>query len=192
MAFRLRIFPLAVLAMSAMLAGCSLFRPDHALPPCPRISVLSDASTLTRFRSGGDQSPGNTILHAEIQSYKGSCVYDDKKKVMTVSLRVGMGVDLGLAAATRNDQIAYFVTMPGYFPTASAKTVFPVRLAFPAGNNHLDVTDDEITVTFPLREVKNLDPYQIFVGFQLDAAQLEYNRNLRRSTIAPGSPSLLK
>lgn len=164
-----------VLALA--LGGCSLFGKKEEPPPCPRISVLSDAAAITRMTTPGD--PRTTTLHADLDSYSGSCQYDPKTKVMTVRFSVGIDAVRGPAAGpARRDVVAYFVTLPDFFPLQQAKKLFNVGFSFPSDRDSVHVDDRPVTVSFRADKLEDLTPYEIYIGFQLSQAELDYNRKL--------------
>lgn len=174
----------AALAMAAffpLLAACSSSSDKQGAPPCPRVSVLSDASRMTRFKPGPGRDITDVELQAEIASYTGSCTYDMDKLTMNLSIQVGIDAERGPAAGERKTGLAYFVAIPVFFPKPEAKQIMPVEIAFPADMNRIRFVDEEVTISFPMRDFKDLKSYEIFLGLQLDQSQLEYNRATKRS-----------
>lgn len=162
-----------------LLLGCSLTEKENPAP-CPRISILSDASKLIRFRPGQGRDVTDVELQAEIISFKGACAYDMDKRQMKLTMQIGIDALRGPAAKSKSYDIGYFIAMPLFFPKTEAKQIMPVALAFPDETNHVRYTDEEVSVTFPISDFKKLDGYQVILGFQLDPAQLDYNRANKR------------
>jgi len=165
----------SLVAASILLVGCA---PDKSKepPPCPRISILSDTVKMVRFRSGPGRDITDVELEAEISSYKGSCAYDLDKRTMDIELKVGIDARLGPAAKARAADLAYFVAIPFYYPKPEAKRLMPVALSFAQNNDHVRYIDDVLSISFAVPDLKNLDKYDVILGLQLDADQLEYNR----------------
>ncbi len=161
---------LAVLALS----GCKVFVKEEP-PPCPRVSVVEDASKLVRFRPGSTNA-NDIEMTAEIVKYRGSCFYDKDDKTMSVSLDVGIDAFAGPAFAEGPKKIAYFLAVPAFFPAEDGKKIFPVMLDIPNGPKGVHVTDKDVRITFPIKDIKKLEAYEIFVGFQLEPSELDYNR----------------
>jgi hypothetical protein len=147
-------------------------------PLCPRISILADAAKVTRFRPGAGQGTQDEVLKAELTRYQGSCFYDRDAKQMTISLRVGIDAMRGAAAGGQTAKLDYFVAIPTFFPDPQAKTIMPVSIEFEKDKDRLRYTDDEVQVVFPLPNVREMARYEVFVGLQLDAAELERNRQV--------------
>ena len=165
----------AVCAALLALSGCKIFVKEEP-PPCPRVSVVEDASKLIRFRPGST-SAADVEMTAEIVKYRGSCYFDKDDKTMDVSLDIGIDAYAGPAFAPGPHQIQYFVAVPAFFPAEEGKKVFPVTLDIPNGPKGVHVTDSDVHLKFPLKDIKKLEAYEIFLGFQLDQSELDFNRN---------------
>lgn len=178
---KMKILIKAVAAMAVLfsVAGCSVLDKKEK-PPCPRISVLAEAATLTKFRPGPGRDITDIEMTAELRSYRGFCAYDSKKKEMTVVLQVGVNAQRGPAATTRTVVIPYFVAIPQFYPKPEAKQTIDMKVTFPDGVNGVRAVDGELTIAFPFSNFKELDAYEIFVGLQLTEDQLDYNRESRK------------
>ena len=170
---------LVCLAVLSLAGGCSASG-GRSEPPCPRISILSDGASLTKFRPGPGRDVTDVEMTAEVQGYSGYCTYNAKEKKMTVVLQVGVDVQRGPAAVGRTVEIPYFVALPRFYPDPEAKRAMRIRVDFPDGLNSVRAIDDEMNISFSLSDFKELGAYEIFVGLQLDEAQLEYSRASRR------------
>jgi len=156
------------------LSGCKVFVKEEP-PPCPRVSVVEDASKLVRFHPGSHDAK-DIEMSAEIVKYRGSCFYDRDDKTMKVSLDIGIDAYAGPAFAEGTRTIEYFVAIPAFFPSADGKKIFPVKLDIPAGPKGVHVTDNDVRLTFPVKDIKKLEAYEIFIGFQLPQDELDFNR----------------
>jgi len=175
---RLGVGLLTGLALLAV-GGCSLFEKKQEQPPCPRVSVLADAVHQTHFRAGKGHDLTDVEFEAEISNYKGSCLYNFEKQEMNVVLQLGIDAKLGPAAQGRKMDVAYFVAIPAFFPKPEAKMVVPVSLAFPDNSDRVRYTDDEVQMTIPIKKLRDLAGYEVFVGLQMPEEEVEYNRNLK-------------
>jgi hypothetical protein len=163
----------AVCTALLALSGCKIFVKDEP-PPCPRVSVVEDASKLIRFRSGS-QDPKDIQMSAEISKYRGSCEWDRDEKTMHVTLNVGIDAFAGPAYVEAPYHIDYFVAIPA-FPGADGKKILPLKIDVPQDPKGTHITDGDVDLTFPVKDIKKLEAYEIFVGFQLTPAELDYNR----------------
>ena len=175
---RVAIVAAVALAFSA-LAGCSVFSKKQ-VPPCPEINVLAEAAKFTRFRPGPGRDITDIVLQGEVTGYKGSCSYDKDEKKLTVTLQVQMTFTKGPAAAGNEAQASYFVAVPAYYPKPEAKQILGVKFAFAPNADHVRITDNQVEVTLPVADfVKDLPNRSIYIGFQLDEDELDYNRRER-------------
>ena len=167
--------PRAALGVSLLaLSGCKVFVKEEP-PPCPRVSVLEDASKLVRFKGGTEAK--DIELAAEIVKYRGSCRYDKDEKVMEVALRVSIDAFAGPATVDGPQRAEYFVAIPAFSGNPAGKQLFPVTLNVSSKDSKgTHLTDGDISISFPIKDVKKLEAYEIFVGFQLTPAELDYNR----------------
>ena len=164
----------AVCTALLALSGCKIFVKDEP-PPCPRVSVLEDASKLVRFTGAGHDA--NSIeMSAEITKYRGSCLYDRDEKTMQVTLNVGIDAFAGPAFVPGAHRIDYFVAIPAFSSDPEAKKIFPLKLDIPAGPKGTHIDDGDVTMSFPVKDIKKLQAYEVFVGFQLTPDELDYNR----------------
>ncbi len=175
---RRRVAIVAAMALLSLgLGGCSLFSKKQGPPPCPEINVLADAAKFTQFRPGEGRDITDQVLSGEITGYLGSCSYDQGAKKLTVELQVQMTFTKGPAAAGNDAHVAYFVAVPAFFPKPEAKQVLGVQFAFASNADHVRITDNKVDVVLPVADFgKDLPNREIYVGFQLDPQELDYNR----------------
>jgi hypothetical protein len=160
------------LALALAVAGCGS---SERMPPCPKIFLSSDISTLTRFRPGGGRDLTDVEFQAELLGYSGSCKYEKNK--LTITINVGFGVSRGPAAG-RDARFEYFVAIPKLYPAKAAKQDFDVAYPFPQGQARGEFKD-EVEIDIPLAERNTGPSNEIYIGLQLTAEELEYNRKQR-------------
>jgi hypothetical protein len=166
----------AILCGSALaLSGCKMFVKEDP-PPCPRVSILADAASLTRFRPGPGRDITDIELQAKVADYHGACQYDKEARRMNLVLRVGFDVQKGAALGEGKRSLRYFVSVPTFWPHEGAKKVLTTEVEFPAHQELVHVVDKDVELDFPVRNVKELERYEVFIGLQLDEAELQYNR----------------
>ena len=160
------------MVLALVLVGCGS---STRVPPCPKVFLASDISTLTRFRPGGGHDLTDVEFQAELLGYQGSCKYEKNK--VTINLAVGFSVARGPAAG-RDAQFEYFVAIPNLYPNKAAKMDFDVAYPYPAGQPRGEFRD-EVEIDIPLAD-RNAGPSnEIYIGLQLTAEELEYNRKQR-------------
>lgn len=160
------------LVLAVVLAGCGLI--DSGPPkPCPRVSILRDASSLTQFKPG----PGRDLIDVRFEATFGemslSCKYDDNVITMTVGLQLFAA--RGPAADAPATELRYFVAVVDRAQRILAKETFVSNVEFPRNRNRVGVAE-EIAPRIPLRRGESTADYEILVGFQLSPAELDYNR----------------
>ena len=155
------------------LSGCKIWVKEDP-PPCPRVSVIEDGSKLVRF-TGAGKSANDIEMTAEITKYRGSCYYDKDDKTMEVKVSIGIDAAAGPAFVEGPHRIDYFVAIPA-FNHPDGKKIFPLKLDIPTDPKGIHIDDGDVTLSFPVKDIKKLEAYEIFVGFQLTPEELDYNR----------------
>ena len=181
MTFRSARFLALALAAPLALAGCDTLTQIATKtkpPPCPPIYILADAAKVTKFRPGSGRDLTDVVLEAEVIAYKGNCWYDEKGAV--VEMQVSLAVKRGPAATGPDSELTYFVAIPKFYPSPEAKAEFTVPVKFPAGMNEARVNDDDVVMRFPVKDKEVINNYEIYLGFQETAEELEMNRRAKR------------
>ena len=167
----------AVFAVILLVGGCGIFNRNKINFPCPPVAVPDEVGKLTKFRQGPGRDIIDMSFEAEITGYKGTCSYG--RKGVSVDLTVIIEASRGPANRERRADFKYFVAVPKLFPLKAAKNTFDVQIAFP-GNRTRGRLTDEVELKIPLKRDESGGRYEVFVGFQLNASELEYNRSRSR------------
>ena len=178
-AFKMPRFFLPAIAFATLigLSGCKMFVKEEP-PSCPRVSVLADGAHLVRFRAGAtSEQDADIALRAKIAGYRGACRYDKDSKTMEVAFRVGFDAARGPGAAGNQASFSYFIAIPKFQGNPDGKKELPVSFDLPANGAFQRFEDQEVVVSFPVKDVKDLQGYEVFLGIQLSQAELEYNRH---------------
>lgn len=173
----MRKISLLALALVPVLASCSVLDKKEP-PPCPKISVLSDAAQVTVFRAGPGRDLTDVDSEVQIAGYQGSCGYSDNK--LKITLQLGLTATRGPADTDRKAETAYFVAVPGFYPKPEAKAVFPVSIPFIENVTTAKYVDEEVTMELPWTGGNDLSKYEVFIGLQLTPDQLEHNRRQKQ------------
>jgi hypothetical protein len=171
------LFPFACAGMAMLLSSCSLMEKKEP-PPCPPIYILGDASKLTKYRDGAGRDLTDVEFEAEVQGYSGGCLYDEKGA--EVELQVKFAIKRGPADNDRKVDFSYFAAIPLYYPSPEAKAEFPVSVTFPEGSNYIRFTDESVVMRIPVKDKDVIQKYEIYLGFQASADELERNRQSKR------------
>jgi hypothetical protein len=174
--FRALVSRALVPALAALaLAGCSLSDdPNRFAPACPATAILSDAADITRT-DGHGRDITDTIVDGRITGLKGDCRDSDDRKTLDASVRVGMDVSRGPAAAGRSEQVPYFVAVSRDGRILD-KRVMTLDVAFPPNIDRVHIEGEPVSLAFPTPRGVTGTAYRIIVGFQLTPDQLAVNR----------------
>ena len=170
-----RLIPfLAALSVIGVLAlsGCA----QRLVPPCPSVRVDAATAGFTKFKDGPGRDLTDVEYQADIVGFKGECDFDDEE--VEVTINVDFALTGGAAAKGGEAPLFYFVAIPQFFPTAEGKRVLKASHRLPARTGARETfTESGVTVVIPLKKDQAGASFDIYVGFQLDNAQLEYNRS---------------
>ncbi|MDX2221333.1 MAG: hypothetical protein SFV21_01215 [Rhodospirillaceae bacterium] len=156
---------------SAVLSGCQ----STILPPCPSVRVDSTTARLVQFRDGGGQTPADVAYEAQIVGYGGVCDFQDDG--VAIDMNIDLLVAAGPATAGGRADLYYFVAIPQYFPDTQGKRIFSVRASVPSQPGRRErLSERGIRVFIPLKESEPAAAYDVYLGFQLTQAQLDFNR----------------
>lgn len=165
----------AAMSLAAVaLSGCL----NTPLPPCPSVRVDSTTARLTQFKEGPGRDITDVEYQAEVIAYQGECQFSDEG--VTVRMDLDFAIASGAAVKGGPASIYYFVAIPQMFPKPEGKRVFQVQYNLPATPGvRNQVREKGISVFIPLQKDEPAASYDVYVGLQLDNAQLEYNRSQR-------------
>lgn len=166
----------ALLALFA-LAGCSGQAKDDKV--CPRVAVLSDAGSLTRFAPGPARNILDIDFEGEIADLATQCEFPAGKgnRRVVMQLVPVFAISRGAANSDRNASFTYFVSVVRNQDILS-KQLFAVSTEF-QGNRSRTVVEDgnpPISIEIPLPYRDAGFEYEVLVGFQLTPDELEYNK----------------
>ena len=165
-----RLLPFAAVPFAlAALAGCGA---DKIIPPCPPVRIDAATAALTKFKDGAAQDMNNMEYRAEIVGYKGECVFKDDKVELTMDIDFVYEAGPASSGAAK---VPYFVAIPQFFPRAEGKRVLELT-AKPDGKGAQRIRESNVHATIPLKKNEPAAAYDVYVGLQLTAQQLEYNR----------------
>ncbi|MFV1851520.1 MAG: hypothetical protein ACMZ66_12525 [Thalassospira sp.] len=172
-----RVCALGVVSLGGLLAACSGGNPfeEQPVPVCPAAYLPKDTAKLVQFNGSGKDLT-DVVVEAEFTGYLGDCGYDLDDKVLDVIISPIITAELGPAAQARTAQFQYFVALRDPNGTFVQKSVFDVTMPFADNLNMARFRDEQVTLSVPLSDVWTGPDYEIYLGFQLSADQVEYNR----------------
>lgn len=183
----------ALAAAALVLGGCEtadMFGPGDAALPCPGVRLLADAGAFSRLADGSapgaGADPAEVAFEARIAGFEALCEYadsDDPAGGMTLAVTVFLAAerDPAIAAAAAGGPVPWFVAAVAPDGTVASKQVFAAGFAFEEPDGGIASAEPaEVDVRFPAGAARAPWEYDIAVGFQLDPAQLEFQRARRR------------
>lgn len=152
------------------LAGCGSTESVGKLV-CPTPIIAADLDALAELRPGGS-SPEDVRFGVKVLSVNTNC--STEKIGLRAETRIGF-----LAAradpAVRQGNFAYFVAIADAQHNILNKKQYTVNVEFSPRLNQIRV-NDQVTVSLPLHDLSAGGNYNIIVGLQLSAEQLDFNR----------------
>jgi len=178
-------FAKTVTALSTLvfLSACStgidtdiseIFNPKTP-PPCPRVSVLPNADSVTIFRDGPGRDLVDVLYEGVIAPVSGECFYEDDNSKLIVELVLRIGAIKGPAAVSQTQNFPFFVAIARNDKSILAKKVLNSPVEVQEGRRR-GAVQEEIVQQIPLPSGLDGRDYTIVLGFQLTKEQLEYNR----------------
>ncbi len=162
------------------LVACS--SADNVLAPaCPNIVIVKVTAELTTFRPGPGRDLTDVVLDARIDRFDGECetdLEDDRSGKVEVDLQLIFEATRGPANDTRTGEFRYYVAIANRGGAILAKKVFATEFEFKGNRNRIGAVE-ELTQEIPLRPGELGEDFDIFIGFQLNPEQLDYNRAKR-------------
>ncbi len=170
----------AALAAAAIVSACTMFGEDKVPPPCPAISVLEEAASLTRFVEGPGRDLIDVLVEEKVSDAAGTCEYDvdDDTGVGTLNVEMMVAFELnrGPANRDRKAEIGYFVAITDTERNILNKQSFKGTVEFPGNRNRLIWTDEPVFLNIPLKAKQTGRNFKIFIGLDLTEEQLQFNR----------------
>jgi hypothetical protein len=162
-----------VLALSA----CGSSDPEPPAAPCPTALLLKGAERTADYVSGSNPRPADLRYLAVLKDLVSLCRYEDTG--VDVALRFNLFAEQGPAYGGGPLQLTYFVASLGPDQQILSKPLFDAVIEFPEGQRRAG-SSQEMTVHMPGVTPAAGQQYGVFVGFQLDDAEMR--RRLERAS----------
>lgn len=168
-----------ILLGTATLAACSSSS-DEPNYGCPPITVMQDAASLTRF-AGTGRDLLDVDYQAQIADLLMGCKYTDDKRGVIIGVAPVIIVDRGPANHDRKALIEYFVSVVEYGTTIVSKQQFTTAVNFDGNRTRVLLREDDpaVSIDLPVPPQNAARDYDIVIGLQLSASELEYNMRQR-------------
>jgi hypothetical protein len=163
----------------ALVGACGSTAPAPAPepPPCPTALLLEGAERTTVYRAGLDAraAPAANDLRyvAVLTDLTSACRYQDEG--VEVDLTFSLTAERGPAFGDAPEEATYFIATLGPDGQILNKDRFPAELAFEEGFGGARWSE-ELTLLLRTVTPETGADYTLFVGFQLDDAELARRR----------------
>jgi hypothetical protein len=156
------------------------------LGACPAVRVLYDAQRFVEL--AGPERFENVGFTGEIGRVASSCRYVGTDPI-TVTLQMDMAFGKGPKAEGSTKDVVYWVSVTRKDLAVISRERFTQRVTIPAGSDRVTLQSPVTQITIP-RANKDIagNNFEVFVGFELTDAQLEFNRDGKRFRIDSGVP----
>ena len=155
------------------LAGCGGGSPPPPSMVCPPPLTVQDASRITHFRDGPGRDPHDIAYEASLVNSASSCQLGPRLLDVTVVMIVA--VSAGPSVTPGQTRVPYFVrVLDGNGTVVQGQDFtadFKLSSASPRGESR-----EELSLTIPFGEVRDLTGYRIAVGLKPSPEELNYNR----------------
>ncbi len=154
--------------------------------PCPRAFALYDASRLVEIRGDGAEKFGNVGFTGEIDKVRSLCrYYADRPIVADLTLDFSLG--RGPAASGDTITYNYFVAATRKNVDVLEKSIFPLTVTFPPGQDRVQVTEKIDEIIFPrANDTTSGENFEIVVGFVVTPQQRAFNADGKRFRVSAG------
>lgn len=188
--YRSHISAFVLILAGLALAACGTYdkvmgRNDPPPPPCPQVSVVQEALSLTRFRPGPGRDLTDVLFEAKLDDFQGGCEFEYNRKtrhgVQTVDLNLLFEAARGPADTGREARFEYFVTLVNEQKQVVTKQVYPIKVTFPGNLTRARVTTEPVFLHIPVKGKWTGKEFEAFIGLQLSQAELDHNRRRNKA-----------
>ncbi|WP_135080849.1 hypothetical protein [Terasakiella sp. SH-1] len=182
-------FTLAATVLSLGLSACSsvdslkVWRAKKP-EPCPRVTVLKNASELTKFKQGPGRDLIDVLFEAKVSNVLSACKYnvdyETRAGIISAQIAPVINAKRGPANQTRSAEVEYFIAVIGQDRKILQKNTFPLKLAFPGNLTQNEVRDEPVDLSIVTDGSTDGTDYEIYVGFQLSREEMAYNERMLR------------
>jgi len=160
------------LALGALaLAGCASDQsPAPRAPACPSALILQGAERTAAYTPGADAGPSALQHIAVLTNLASACRFGEDG--VDVDLAFDLIVERGPAMAGAAAELTYFVATLGPGDEVLAKQLLTSEIAFETEERVAGMAE-ALTYRLPAVTAGQGQDYLIYVGFQLDPAELD-------------------
>jgi hypothetical protein len=172
-----------VLLATAAAALVSCASDDDNVGPCPNAFALSEAARVVEFRTPGVEEYENVAYTAEIQAVRVFCRYSQDRPI-EAELELEIGCGRGPAAESRRHTYPLWVAVTRTDVAVLDKQSTGIDVSFPGDQDRVYLRREIDNIVIPRAEESTSGTnFEILVGFEVTADQLEFNRLGKRFTL---------
>ena len=143
--------------------------------PCPYVKVLYDAARYVELKDG-QESPSAVGFTGEIEGLASNCEYKGDEPIK-VQARLLFGLGRGPQAAGDRKTYRYWVAVTDRDHAVIDKEYFDLPVAFPAGRDRTNVSEDVFGITIPRADTKVSGAnFEVLIGFDVTPQMADFNR----------------
>jgi hypothetical protein len=162
-----RLLILAAIVLAA--AGCS-----QKIVLCPVPAILADTAHVTVMRPGAVPDLANELYSVTLTDAVGDCAYNQRTAIIRASLELTFRATRAPTADGATYSVPFFVVVHDGAKLYS-KNLYNLRFSFAPGAAVAVIKQSPDDTSIQLENGKLPWNYQLLSGFQLTAAQIEYN-----------------
>jgi hypothetical protein len=171
---RFCLFRLAPLGALLLLLGCST-----KIAICPVPAILADTQSVTIFRPGTTPDLANELYTVALIDATGDCTYSTRNSLVHASLELTFRATRAPTTEAATYSQPYFVVVHEG-PKIFSKRLYTLKFTFAPGASVTTITQSPDELVLAISNGKLPWNYQEMAGFQMSAAQIEYNKTRGR------------
>jgi len=159
----------------AVLAGLLLQACAQPPPPvnCPRVRVLQEPGSITRFKEGEGRDITDVLFQAEFAEVTGGCLIEANS--IELDFTVEILATRGPADTEKAASMSIFMAVQAPDRTFLQRNTFDIDIVFPGNRSRVSYID-EYAGLIPKTAEQEPDTFTIYVGFELTEEELQFNR----------------
>jgi hypothetical protein len=171
---RFRLLPLAPIGVLLLLSACS-----SRILICPVPAILADTQSVAIFRPGTTPDLANELYTVSLVNSTNDCTYSTKDGIVHASLELTFRAKRAPTRDAATYSVPYFVAV-NVGDKIFSKRLYTLRFTFAPGASEVTITQAPDDVEIKIPGGKLPWNYQQLAGFQMTAAQIDYNKSRSR------------
>jgi hypothetical protein len=146
---------------------------------CPVPAILADTQSVTIFRPGTTPDLANELYTVSLVNSTNDCTYNTKQGIVQASLELTFRATRAPTRDSATYTVPYFVAV-NEGPRIYTKRLYTLKFTFAPGASTATITQAPDDVQIKIGGGKLPWNYQQLAGFQMTAAQIDYNKSRSR------------